>query len=94
MAGNFEVSYTASVIQKLFDLIVVSKDAKKLPMLRDIELRGTPIFSLVDLIRRPKVFLAYGSDIQKQTDRYMLDHLAELAGPLDKNSADNLNFIE
>ncbi len=62
--GNFQVSYSASVIQALFELLVVSKDAKKLPMLRVIELRGTPIFSLVDLIRPPRVLRAYGSEIQ------------------------------
>ena len=62
--GNFQISYSASVIQALFELLVVSKDAKKLPMLRVIELRGTPIFSLVDLIRPPRVLRVYGSEIQ------------------------------
>jgi hypothetical protein len=41
----------------------VSKDARELPMLREIDLRGTPIIWLVDLIRPQKVLGSYGSEM-------------------------------
>lgn len=62
-------------------------------MLRDLELRGTPVNSLLDLLRPAKGIGKFSSDVSRQVENQMVRHLVRMAGPVDKNCAENLNFV-
>lgn len=94
LLGSVHVSYSAAVIQNLFDFLAILKDGKKNPGFRDFNLRDIGIPRLIDTLLPKRPFRLGKPVLHTQLDSHMLSHLVMLATPLKPDGKTNLNFVD